>query len=109
VRHSEGSNWECLAKRRKIAGICALYKGYTGGREWKEIGDRLQGQRYLSRVDHKWKFRARRQRTDVGKYSFVNRTIADWKQLAEGVIWDYNGTSLILRKSIRRVLTSKGK
>jgi hypothetical protein len=34
--------------------------------------------------------RARRKRTDVGKYSFVNRTIADWNQLAEGEILRVN-------------------
>jgi hypothetical protein len=37
----------------------------------------LQAASYLSWVDHNWKFRARKQRRDVGKYSFVNRTITD--------------------------------
>ena len=37
--HSGGSDWESsLAKPRKIARICALYKAYTGERAWKEIG-----------------------------------------------------------------------
>ena len=35
------SGWETLAQRRLIAGICALFKAYTGGRAWKAIGDRL--------------------------------------------------------------------
>jgi hypothetical protein len=35
----------------------------------------------LSRVDHNRRIRARKQRTDVGKYSFVNRTIQNWNQL----------------------------
>jgi len=40
---------------------------------------------YLSRVDHERKIRSRRQRTDIGKYSLVNRTIQHWNQLlAEG-------------------------
>ena len=30
---------------------------------------------YLSRVDHARKIRDRKQKTDIGKYSFVNRTI----------------------------------
>jgi hypothetical protein len=29
--------------------------------------------------------RARKQRSDVGKFSFVNRTIADWNQLPEEI------------------------
>jgi len=73
-----------LAERRKIACICGLYKAYTGEGAWKAIGDRLQVPSYLSRVDHLWKIRARKQRTDIGKYSFVNRSITDWNQLPEG-------------------------
>jgi hypothetical protein len=34
------------------------------------IGDRLQAPSYLSRVDHHWKIRARKQRIDIGKFSF---------------------------------------
>ena len=34
-----------------------------------------------SRVDHIRKIRDRKQRTDIGKYSFVNRTIKNWNQL----------------------------
>ena len=77
AHYSEGSDWESLAQRRKIARMRALCKAYTGERAWKEIGDRLQAPGYLSRVDHYWKIRARKQRTGIGKYSFVNRTITD--------------------------------
>jgi hypothetical protein len=73
-----------LAQRRKIARMCAPYKSYTGERAWKAIGDRLQATSYLGRVDHYWKIRARKQRTEIGKYSFVNRTITDWNKLPEG-------------------------
>jgi hypothetical protein len=40
----------------------------------------------LSRVEHVLKIRARRQRTDIGKYSFVKRTIGDWNQLPAEVL-----------------------
>jgi hypothetical protein len=33
---------------------------------------------YLSRVDHDRKIRSRKQKTDIGKYSFVNRTLQLW-------------------------------
>jgi hypothetical protein len=75
VHHRNDSNWEALAQRRKISRICALFKAYTGEWAWKAIGDRLQSPCYLSTVDHDWKVRGRKQRTDIGKYSFVNRTI----------------------------------
>ena len=109
AHYSGGSDWESLARRRKTARICALYKAYTGERAWKEIGDRLQAPSYLSRVDHKWKIRARRRRTDVGKYCFVNRTIADRNRLPEGVIRDCHGKPHILRERIREILTGEGK
>jgi len=71
AHHSGGSDWESLAQRRKIVRMYALYKAYTGKRAWKATGDRLQAPSYLSRVDHNWKIRARKQRTDIGKHSFV--------------------------------------
>jgi len=46
---------------------------------------------YLSRVDHHWKIRARKQRTDIGKYCFVKRSITDWNQLPEGAIFSKGG------------------
>jgi hypothetical protein len=71
--HMTDSNWETLAQRRKIARICALFKAYIGERAWKAIGDRLQRSHYLSRVEHDWKIRNRKQRTDIGKLSPVSR------------------------------------
>jgi hypothetical protein len=79
---------------------CALYKAYNGERAWKDIGDRLQEPYYLSRIDHFWKIRARMIRTDVGKYSFVNKTIAEWNQLPEVAI----GTSPLKRIHLGRGL-----
>ena len=75
VHHKNSPNWETLASRRKLSRICALFKAYSGERAWKAIGDRLQWPHCLSRVDHERKIRSRRQRTDIGKYSFVNRTV----------------------------------
>jgi hypothetical protein len=75
------SIWETLAQRRKISDICALFEAYSGERACKAIGSRLQGQCYLNRDDHDRTIRTRKQRTDIGKYSFVYRTIKLWKQL----------------------------
>jgi hypothetical protein len=66
------------------------------------MGKRLQAPYYRSRVDH-LDTRSRKIKTDVGKFSFVNSTIADWNRLPEGAI----GTSLIkthiFRKRVRQV------
>ena len=72
------------------------------------IGDRLQAPSYLSRVDHRWKIRARKQRTDIGKYSFVNRSITDWNQLPEGAIGTSYGKTHIFKTRFRKVQKSGG-
>jgi hypothetical protein len=98
-----GSDWESLAQHRKIARICALYKSYTGERAWRTIGDRLQAPSYLGRVDHYWKIRARKQKTDIGKYSFVNRAITDWNKLPEGALGTSQGKTHIFKTRVRKV------
>jgi hypothetical protein len=55
--------------------MCALNKAYNCERAWKDIGDRVQVPYYQSRVDHCWKIRHRKIRPNVGKFSFVNRTM----------------------------------
>jgi hypothetical protein len=73
--------WETLAQRRKVALICSIFNAYCGERAWKAIGDTVQGPCYLSRDFHDWKIRARKKRTDIGKYLFVNSFIKLWNQL----------------------------
>jgi hypothetical protein len=108
AHHSGGLDWESLAQRRKIARMCAHYKAYTGERAWKAIGDRLQAPSYLSRVDHYWKIRARKQRTDIGKYSFVKRPITDWSKLPEGATWTSQGKTRIFKTRVKKVQTREG-
>jgi hypothetical protein len=79
AHHKGGPVWEPLAHRRGTAKMCALYKAYNGERAWKDKGDRSQAPYNRSRVDYSWKIRFRKIRTDVGKFSFVNRTIAHWR------------------------------
>ena len=80
THHKNSPSWETLASRRKLSRICAPFKAYSGERAWKPIGDRLEQPHYVSRVGHERKIRSRRRRTDIGKYSFVNRTIQHWNQ-----------------------------
>jgi hypothetical protein len=98
------SNWETLSQRRKIARICALFKAYFGERGWKFICDRLQRPNYLSRIDHDWKIRNRRQRTDIGKYSFVNRTIRLWNRLPAEILGTLPCKPRAFRKGVRKVI-----
>jgi hypothetical protein len=79
-------------------------KAYSGERAWKFIGDRLQQPNYLSRIDHDWKIRNRRQRTDIGKYSFVNRTIRLWNRLPAEILRTLPCKLHAFRKRVRRVI-----
>jgi hypothetical protein len=89
--------------------MCVPYKAYTGKRAWKAIGNRLQVPSYLSRIDNYWKIRARKQRTDIENYSFVNRFITDWNQLPEVTIGTSHGKSHNFKTRVRKVKTSEGK
>jgi hypothetical protein len=45
----------------------------------------------MSRVDYVRKIKDRKHRMDIGKYSFVNRTIKNWNQLPAEAL----GTSIV--------------
>ena len=87
-----------------IARICAFFKAYTEGRAWKAIGDILLKPCYLSRDDHNRKIRTRKQRTDAGNYSFVNRTNKSWK--AAGLVTSFLCKIITFRKRFKNVVTS---
>ena len=64
----------------------------------------LQRSHYLNRVDHERKIRSRRQRTDTGEYSFVNRTIQDWNQLPAEILGNLHCKLNTLKKRTRKVI-----
>jgi hypothetical protein len=64
----------------------------------------------LSRVDHVWKIRNRKQRTDIRKYSFVNRTVKKWNQLPAEASRTFPCKTRTFRKGARKVINVvKGK
>ena len=73
--HTMVCDWETLDQRRTIARLCALFEVYCGERAWEVTRDRFRRAYCLSRVDHVRKIRDKKKRTDIGKCSFVNRTI----------------------------------
>jgi hypothetical protein len=81
-----------------------LFKAYSGERAWKAIGDRIQRPHYLSRVDSDWKIRSRRQKTDIGKYSLVNRTIHHWNQLPAEVLGNLPCKPFTFKKRVRKAI-----
>ena len=104
TNHRKDSDWETLAQRRTIAGLCALFKACSGKRARKAIRDRLRRPYCLSRVDHVRKNRGRKQRTDIGKYSLVNRTIKNWNQLPAEAFGTFPCKPKIFRNRVRRAV-----
>jgi len=102
--HTNVSNWGTLLQRRKISPICAPFRAYFGEGEWKAISDKLQRPNYLSRVDHEQKIRKRRQRTGIGKYSFVKRTIRLWNRLPAKILGTLSCKPNAFRNRVRRVI-----
>jgi hypothetical protein len=81
---------------------------YTGEKAWKALWDKLQEPNHLSRVDHYWNIRARKQRAEIRKHSFVNRTTTGWNKLPEGAIGTSHGKTNIFKTKVRKVKTSEG-
>ena len=107
AHHKNSPNWETLASRRKLSRICALFKAYSGKCAWKPLSDRLKWPHYLSSVAHDRKIRSRRQRTDIGRYSFVNRTIQHWNQLPAEVLGILPCKQITFKKRVRKVIIER--
>ena len=91
--HMKDSDWETLAQHRTIACLCALFKAHSGEQAGKAIRDRLRRPYYLSRVDI---------RTDIRKYSFVNKTIKNWNELPAEALGTFPCKPIIFRKRVRK-------
>ena len=104
TNHTKDYEWEILAQRRTTARLCAVFKAYSGERAWEAIRDRFQRPYYLSRVDRVRKIRDRKQRTDIGKYSFVNRTIENGNQLPAEALVTFHCKPKIFRKIVRKAI-----
>ena len=59
----------------------------------------------MSRVDHVRKIRDRKQRTDIGKSSFVNVTIKNWNQLPAEALGTFPCKPKIFRNIVRKAIT----
>ena len=101
-RTTNCSNWETLASHGKLSSIWSFLKAYPGERARRAISDGLHRPHYLSMVDHERNIRSRRQRTDIGKYSIVNRTIKDWKHLPAEVLGTLPCEINTLKRRVRK-------
>ena len=58
----------------------------------------------MSRVDHVRKIRDRKQRTDIGKYSVVNRTVRNCKQLSAEALGTFHCKHKVIRNRVRKAV-----
>jgi len=63
----------------------------------------------LSRVGHVWKIRDRKQRMDIRKYFFVNRTINNWNQLPAEVLGTLPCKPKIFRNRVTKAIINRVK
>jgi hypothetical protein len=77
--------------------------------EFGDSGNKLLGTRpcYFSRDDHNGKIRTRKQRTDIGKYSFINRTIINCNQLPADLLVSFPCKLNTFKKRVKKVVTNK--
>jgi hypothetical protein len=57
----------------------------------------------LSRDGHDRKIGSRKQRTDIGKYSFVNRTIKLWNDLPAEALGTFPCKPYVFRRRVRKL------
>jgi hypothetical protein len=105
----KNSDWETLAQHRTISHLCKIFKAYSGAWAWKAICDKLRRPYYLSRVDHVWKIRDRKQRTGIGKYSFENMTIKNWNQLPAEALGSFPCKPKIFRTRVWKAIINRVK
>jgi hypothetical protein len=77
---------------------------FSGEWAWKAICNWLKMPYYFSAVEHIWKIRYVKQRTDVRKYSFVNRIIKSWNQLLPEALWTLPCKPKTFRNRVRKAI-----
>ena len=77
--------WLPLKERRKLDRLCGMHKIVNQTRGWEELSEKIQLNTRVGRGDHVKKLTINQVNTDVGKYSFLNRTVKSWNALEEEV------------------------
>jgi hypothetical protein len=81
-----------------------VFIAYIGELGWKSIVDMLKRICYLSSYNNDRKITAKKQRTDIGKYCFVNWRIKLWNQLSAEVLATFTCKSHVFRKRVYKVI-----
>ena len=96
--------WEKLESRRKTKRLGNIYKTFTAKPSLKELNNKLREPDYIGRNDHKHKIATLKQRTDICKFSFLNRGIVEWNNLPEEVFEPFPPSCNVFLNRIKRVV-----
>ena len=94
--------WDTLDSRRKVDRLVGLHQTYAGKPTWKEMCDRLKSPNFIGKNDHCYKVYIDASKKDVGKYSFLSRTVKEWNELPEVILNPFPRTHKILRQRIEQ-------
>jgi hypothetical protein len=57
--------------------------------------------------DHNRKIRTRKQRTDIDKYTCLNKTVVNWNKLPADLLASFTCNLNTSRKRVKKVVTNK--
>ena len=94
--------WQSLETRRKINRLGGIFKVMNRDLGWDELRNRVNTPNYIGRYDHYLKIKIRAQRTDIGKFSFMNRGISEWNKLDESLLKPLPKSAKFFRKKLNK-------
>jgi hypothetical protein len=98
--------WQTMEERRKVDRLCNFFRAMEGEGGWGELYRTIERSesRYEGRRNHGRKVTLNGARSDVGKFSFLNRTGRDWNGLNCSVFEGGEQRVRQFRKKIREVV-----
>ena len=93
--------WESLSSRRRTFRLAGVYNAWNCKDGWEELRARFHTPNYRGRGDHSLKIKEREQKTDVAKYSFINRGIREWNALPGEVLIPMPKNSKVFKSKIK--------
>ena len=73
--------WEPLSLRRSRSSLRCLHKALAGHPAWSDIAEAISKAPFTGKSDHAQKLYLPRYETDVGRFSFLGRSIRQWNRL----------------------------
>ena len=96
--------WDSLEKRRKISRLGCIYNIITSKDGWVPFKNSIVKPNFCGKDSHEFKIKPRRQRTDIKKYSFLNRGISEWNKLPVSLLRPLPKNVISFKKKCSKIL-----